>query len=294
MLPRHRHHLVSLLATEIWAITPDRLAEIMVQALYGDQEAKVTKTQEREVARREGMVAVLPLHDTITNRSSIFDIFGGTSSELFGKVFMQAVANPDVKAIVLDVNSPGGTVSGTDELASVIYAARGVKPIVAHVNSMAASAAYWISSAADEMVMTPTGMAGSIGVIAAHDDVSGLLANAGVKRTLISSSKYKAEGNPFEPLSEEARDNIQDRVDGAHRMFVKAVARNRGASQKTVEEDFGQGRMMDAEKAVSLGMADGIGTLGDVLARFGAVSTKAATSRRAFAFEREKRALKLG
>jgi signal peptide peptidase SppA len=292
------HGLIQAFASELWALEDDaflRAWEIMSAGLRGeDIEARITKQTERDVARREGAVAVLPLHGVISNRRDLFaELFGdGTSAEGFSMAFRTAVAHQGIKAIVLDVNSPGGTVSGTEELSSLIHSARGSKPIVAHVNSMAASAAYWIASAADEMVVTPSGSVGSVGVIAAHNDISGLLARVGVKPTLITAGKYKGEGNPFEPLTDEAREHLQTRVDAAHQAFVKALARNRGVSQAVVEKSFGQGRLVDAPLAMHAGMADSIGTLDSVLSRFGA-TTAPAEKRRAFAFEREKRALTL-
>lgn len=250
-------------------------------------EARIGKGNERAVAKREGVIALLPLHGVISNRANLMGyISGGTSSEQFGRMFDAAVADPQVNAIVLDVNSPGGHVSGTEELSAAIFAARGTKPIVAHVNPNAASAAYWIATAADEVVMMPTASVGSIGVLGVHDDMSAKLAAEGINRTVISAGKYKTEGSPFAPLDDTAKAHMQSRVDEAYGMFVKAVARNRGVSQTAVREGYGQGRMVSAETAIAERMADSIGTLGDVLRRFGA-------PRQSFAIEREKRALQL-
>jgi signal peptide peptidase SppA len=205
-----------------------------------------------------------------------------------------------VKAIVIDVNSPGGAVDGTDELSSMIYAARGTKPIVAHANASANSAAYWIASAADELVVTP-GFAsiGNIGVRTSHDDMSKAMEMEGVSRTLISAGKYKDEGNPLGPLTEEGRAAIQARVDKAYGSFISAVARNRRVSASTVREGFGQGRSVDGDEAVSMGMADSTATLEETLNRFGASlyaprpASPAPVRPAAFAVQRQKRALAL-
>jgi len=141
-----------------------------------------------------------------------------------------------------------------DELATEIFNARGVKPVIAQVNAYAASAAYWIASAAEEMVVTPSGEVGSIGVFALHEDVSQLMEREGIKPTLISAGTFKVEGNPYEPLTDDAKAAIQDDVNAYYDMFVRAVARNRGAALKTVREGFGQGRMVRSDQAVSLGM----------------------------------------
>jgi ClpP class serine protease len=165
--------------------------------------------------------------------------------------------------------------------------------MIAHVNALAASAAYWIASAADEMVVTPTGSVGSIGVFGVHDDVSAAMEKMGVKKTIIKAGKYKADGVPFLPLSDDAAERMQARANAAYDMFVKAVARNRNVSQSTVRNGFGQGDTVDAEPAVAEGMADRVGTLEDTLQRFGATSYPPLPKRRSFAIEREKRALDL-
>lgn len=295
-------HILLAVASEIWAIDEFKLDQIVAfLALQADGEklsaeelqARITKQTERDVARQEGGVAVLPLRGVIANRMNLMsDISGGTSSEGFGRMFDAAVADSQVKAIVIDVDSPGGVVSGTDELSTKIFNARGRKPIIAHVNATAASAAYWITTGADEMVLNPSAEVGSIGVMGVHDDVSAALEKAGVKRTLMKAGKYKAEMAPFLPISEEAIAHQQGRIEAYHDQFVRAVARNRNVALATVRDSFGQGRMVMAAEAVSLGMADSIATLEETLARFGAAS-KPAERRKGFAAEREKRALQI-
>jgi signal peptide peptidase SppA len=296
-------HILLAVAAEFWAIDEAKLDQIVAfLALQADGEklsaeevqARITKQSERDVARRDGSVAVLPLRGVIANRMNMMsDISGGTSSEGFGRMFDAAVADGGVKAIILDVDSPGGVVSGTDELSSKIFAARGTKPIIAHVNPTAASAAYWIATSADEMVLNPSAEVGSIGVMGIHDDVSAALEKLGVKKTLIKAGKYKGEGAPFQPLSEEAIAHRQSQVDAYYDKFVRAVARNRNVSLASVKDGFGQGRMVMAEQAVAQGMADKIATLEETLARFGVAAEPARNQRRAFAVEREKRALSL-
>ncbi|MBN9065177.1 MAG: S49 family peptidase, partial [Rhizobiales bacterium] len=135
---------------------------------------------------------------------------------------------------------------------------------------------------------------GSIGVIGLHDDVSGAMEQIGVKKTIISAGKYKADANPYEPLADDSRARIQSKIDAAYDMFVRAVARNRNVNLAAVRDGFGEGDMVDAGPAVSMGMADRIGTLEDTLNRFGASQYGTSPSkRRSFAIEREKRALAL-
>lgn len=219
-------------------------------------------------AAPQGGVAVLPLLGTIVQRADMMtEMSGGTSTQKFTARFRQAMTDPSVGSIVIDVDSPGGQVSGVEELATEIFQARGQKPITAVANSLAASAAYWIATAADELVVTPSGEVGSIGVFAMHEDMSQALANEGVTPTLISAGKYKVEGNPFEPLTDEARTAIQSRVDEYYEMFVSAVARNRGVKKSDVRQGFGEGRTVGAKQAVSLGMADRVATLDETVGR---------------------------
>src|SRR6266576_1595301 len=143
-------------------------------------------------------------------------------------------------------------------------------PVSAVANLQDAKAAYWLGSQAKEFVVMPSGEVGSIGVFGAHEDLSQALETAGVKVSLVSAGKYKTEGNPFEPLSEEARAALQDSVNGYYDMFTKAVARGRSSDSQSVKDGFGQGRMVSANKAVKMGMADRVATLDQTLARLGA------------------------
>jgi signal peptide peptidase SppA len=179
------------------------------------------------------------------------------------------MADPNVTAIVIDVDSPGGSVSGVDELAAEIYAARGKKTIVAISNTLNASAALYISSAASELVVMPSSLTGSIGVYNAHEDDSEYLAKLGIKITLISAGKFKVEGNPYEPLDPVALAAQKLLVDGYYNLFVKAIAKFRGVKVAEVTDGFGEGRVLMAADAVASGMADRIGTLDTVLAKFG-------------------------
>lgn len=303
-------HILAAAAAELWAMHPEKLAAIVdllaMQAFGGkfsaeEIEARITNQRAHDVAKADGAVAILPLRGVIANRMGMMDdVSGGTSSERFGAQLQAALADPAIKAIVLDVDSVGGAVSGSTELSAMLYGARGTKPIVAQVNATAASAAYWIASACDEVAVTPSGAVGSIGVLGVHDDLSKAMEKAGVARTLVSAGKYKIEGHPFAPLEDDARAAMQARIDDAYATFVRDVARNRNVTLSAVRDGFGQGRMVDAETAVREGMADRVGTMQDTLQRFGAslyppvkASPKSVSKTRAFALQRERRALDL-
>jgi capsid assembly protease len=224
-------------------------------------------------------IAIARLHGSVRPR-------GDSGMEGFRARLASIRDNPDIGAAVIDVDSPGGTVAGTAEAGQAVADLAAVKPVIAFVDTLMASAAYWIGSQASQVWMTPSGEAGSIGVRAMHLDLSKALADAGVAVTEITStdSPYKAEMSPFAPLGQDARDHIQARADAEHQAFINAVAKGRGVNADKVRSDFGKGRVMGAPQAVQLGMADRIGTLGDAIA---SLRTKAGTVRRrtAMAFE---------
>jgi signal peptide peptidase SppA len=270
-----------------WAIQPEKLQAILAflalkatgQAPHAADVAEIHAASLVAAQRADalasagaGSVAVLPLFGLISHRASMMgDISGprGTSTDKFTAAFRQAVNDPNCKAIVIDVDSPGGTVEGVPELADEIYRARGKKPITAVADCLMASAAYWISAAASELVCSPSSMVGSIGVYSAHEDDSQMLEAEGVKITLISAGKYKTEGNPYEPLGDEAQSAMQSMVDEFYGMFVKSVAKGRAVKVEDVRAGFGEGRVVTAQQAVKLGMADRIATLDQVLSKYG-------------------------
>jgi len=218
---------------------------------------------------QNGVVAVLPLHGIMSQRIGMLEAMsGGVSTDAFKAALREQVNNPQVKAVIIDVASPGGSVYGIDELATEIHSMREQKPIVAVANSGMFSASYYPMSNASEIVITPGGELGSIGVIAMHIDQSALNEKAGVKPTLITFGKYKAEGNSHEPLNDEAHAEIQRQVDRYGHMFIAAVARGREVSTETVRTRYGQGRIFGAQEAVRLGMADRIATLEQTIQRF--------------------------
>lgn len=217
-------------------------------------------------------VAVLPLHGVISQRGDMFDaIFNGgsVSAEAFTYAFRQAMADSAVSAILIEIDSPGGSIYGVGELAEEIFAARGKKPMVAIANSLAASAAYWIGCAADQFYMTPGGDVGSIGVWTAHQDFSKYLDELGVKTTLISAGKYKTEQNRFEPLGTDAKQFLQSRIDEAYSTFTRFVAKGRGVSLETARNGMGAGRVLGARQAPAERLVDGIATFDQVAARLG-------------------------
>jgi capsid assembly protease len=263
-----------------WAITPEMLGEI--HAIY-DRHMRGDKIDLESLAAQTGLsfdtspkgytvedgVAVLPIDGVIAKRMNLMTkISGGVSSELIGKDFAAALADRSVQAIVLAIDSPGGTVDGTPELADQIYQARGTKPIVAVTDGMMASSAYWIGSAADAVyISSEVALTGSIGVVTKHVDMSAVEAKQGIKTTEIFAGKYKRIASQYEPLTTEGRAYIQEAVDHAYGVFVDAVARNRGAGIETVLSQMADGRTFHGSQAVAAGLVDGVATLSAVIDR---------------------------
>lgn len=263
---------------KLWAIQSEMLAAINPFAyaqLMTEQaalQARPMALADEEEREDDGKVAVLTLRGVITPYGSLLLSLlglGGGGLEGFRAMFREALADDSVGAIVLNIDSPGGLVDQVPETAAEIRGARGTKPIVAVSNTMAASAAYYIASQADELVATPSGEVGSIGVLVRHEDFSGMLAMEGVKPTLIYAGKYKVDGNPYEPLSESAKEGMQAAVDEFYGMFTRDVAAGRGISVETVVSDYGEGKTLLAEPALAAGMVDKIATLDETIVALG-------------------------
>jgi signal peptide peptidase SppA len=214
-------------------------------------------------------VVTVPLTGVLTPQGSFFEfLFGGAMGGLAGfrAAFGEAVASDDVSAVVIDVDSPGGMADMVPETAAFVRSARGQgKPIVAVSDTKMLSGAYWIASQADEIVVTPSGYAGSIGAYRVHTDVSGALEQEGVRVTYVSAGKHKVAGNQSEPLAGEALKQWQEDVDDVYSRFVEDVAAGRGTTAAKVRAGYGEGRSLNATRALSEGLADRIATFDDVI-----------------------------
>jgi len=282
------HHIIG----QPWAVTAElaefgkRLLEAegiqalrMVAEIHKDLNSAEAQARAAS-SRRGGDVAIVPVLGLLTHRGDMVESASTTSTAEVAQYVRSLAAEPSVSAIVMEFDSPGGEVAGMPEAAEVLREARKAKPLVAAVNTKAGSGGYWLASQADEVIVTPSGLVGSVGVFYPHEDKSAEMAAKGRKVTLVSAGKYKTEGNPYEALGDEARGYLQGRVDDAYAMFVSDIARGRGVSREAVRDGFGQGRMVGAKAAVEAGMASAVGTLEDAVRR---AASLAAERRRASA-----------
>ena len=287
--------LISEFLTTPWALMPERLQAMTAvlsrwssdvppsdETLFQINTDRVLRDTRKQFATDRASshsgagIAVLPLYGVVTQRGNMVDDISGpgsTSTQKFTSALRQVLADDTVGQILIDIDSPGGSVYGVAELAAEIVKARAQKPVVAVANSLAASAAYWIGCSAGEFYVTPGGEVGSIGVWQAHFDYSKALEEEGVKPTLISAGKFKVEGNPYVPLDPEAQAFMQSRVDDYYNAFIQAVAVGRGVSVDDVRNGMGEGRVLGADAALAQRMVDGIASFDDVLARMQAKVT---------------------
>jgi signal peptide peptidase SppA len=211
-------------------------------------------------------IAVIPMNGTLLKKNSWMSASSGLCSyQGLQQAATAALADPMVKAVLWDVDSPGGTTHGCFELSQMLYDLRGEKPIWACANDLAASAAYCLASAADRLFVTATGGVGSVGVFALHCDMSSADEQTGLKFTYIFAGGKKTDGNPHEPLSKSAKADIQAEVDREYAMFVQAVARNRGfagADQENIQKT--QAAVKYGDGAVGI-LADEVATLDEAL-----------------------------
>lgn len=202
-------------------------------------------------------VAIIPVTGTLVQKLGTLKPYSGmTGYDGLRANLSMALADDAVRAVVLDIDSPGGEVAGCFDLADSIYRARGSKPIWSILTESAYSAAYALASACDRIVVPRTGGTGSVGVICMHVDMSKALGAAGVNVTLIHYGDRKADGADSKPLSDEALSRYQSDVDAMGELFVKTVARNRGLSVKAVRAT--QATTFLGAAGVEIGFADAV------------------------------------
>lgn len=259
-----------------WAMDEEPLAKLIEiasrehqptpQALEAYRAQSLAKAE--RATHRDG-VAIVSVEGPLFKRANLMTEFSGaTSYDVLRRDVQAAVDNPAMRAILLNIDSPGGEAAGVAELAAALRGLSGTKPIVAYVGDVGASAAYWLATAADKIVIGSTAALGSIGVRVAYSDTSARDERSGVRRYDFVSSQ-----SPFKKTdlaTDEGRARVQTRVDSLAQVFVEAVAENRGVTADTVLGAFGKGDVLIGRDAVAAGMADEIGTFEGTLAALAA------------------------
>lgn len=261
-----------------WAVTPEMYGTIL--DIYGRHvrgekadfeaiEANICRKLENERKPYSVVdgVAVLPLIGVMAKGGNMFmRISGGVSTQIFAQEFTQALNDPEVSALVINADTPGGAIDGTPDLAEVIYNARGTKPILAWSNGTIASAGVWVASAADKVyISSDVVVTGSIGVVTRHTDYSKQMKKAGLKTTEITAGKYKRIVSAYSPLSNEGKATVQGQLDHIYSVFIDAVAKHRGMDVKDVLTRAAAGRIFIGQQGIEAGLVDGIKTFDEVM-----------------------------
>jgi signal peptide peptidase SppA len=251
-------------AGEPWAITETALNNILtiasrqnesIEAVSAKLGRDLDNTYVTEV--RDG-VAVIPVVGPLFRYANLFTAISGASSyEVLAKDFNSALENSDVHSIVLDIDSPGGEVNGCAEFANMIYESRGTKPIIAYASGDAASGAYWIASACDQIIASETSLLGSIGVVAVYRDSN----DQSVLEIVSSQSPYKR----LDPNSDDGKSRLQSRIDDLASVFIDSIAKHRGVDPPTVLKEFGGGDVFVGKNAIRSGLADDVGSLENII-----------------------------
>lgn len=273
----HYEHLLAFALETPWNLEPSMLSLIAgvlarrIAGLDADQAAIESALVNRKnlPQPRAGSVAVIPIYGVLAPRMNLMtEISGGTSYEKIAGQLRAAMADKTIKTIVLDVDSPGGSVSGNAELATEILRARAKKPIVGQAQFTMGSAAYQLGAACTEIVAAPSARVGCIGSYTIHNDLSEALKQAGVKRTFLYAGEGKVDGNEAEPLSDSARVRVQAILDSAYGQFVNNVVKGRGqgVTPEMVRKEW-KAHVYTAQEAQSMGMVDRIETLDETLSR---------------------------
>lgn len=274
-------HIASLIYNQPLIITEEKLYEILEAIgtrINIDNDIgivsnyRLNKANQNNISDLDSGIAVIPISGTLTHEPmpGVNSMSGLTSYQSIRQAFDKALQDQSKHTILLNINSNGGQVNGCFDLVDHIYNSRGQKPIIAISNESAYSAAYALGSAADKFYVTRTAGVGSIGVIALHADMSEKLKNEGIKYTAIKAGKYKDDGSPYKPLTDQAKSSIQSRVDDTYHLFVNTVARNRNLEPEQIYSTEAQ--VYEGQKAVELGLADKVTTYDNVINTYGGIN----------------------
>lgn len=259
--------------TGLYCIEPDWMSRALkaIQAglwpirAYDDDEGEKTP-DENSIMQVVGNIGLIPMHGAMHKGWSKF---GGVDTVQTRRMIRAALAEPSIAALVLHIDSPGGTVSGTKELADEVLAAKKKKPIWAYVEDLGASAAYWVASQTDRIVANEMAEVGSIGTVAVVDDFSGKAEMNGVKVHVISTGPYKGAFVQGAPVPEHHLADLRRRVEAMNQFFQTAVSTGRGLNGSALEQ-VSDGRVFIASEAMGMSLIDGIGTIQSVVEQLSA------------------------
>ena len=255
-----------------WFMEPDALQKFMTRIHSTDLNGEVFNPEaiglfddeddenKKPFTIKDG-IAIIDIHGPLIKRASGFfaRFFGIVGMVQIGEVFQKALADPDVKGIFLDVDSPGGSVSGTSDLADIVFSARGVKPVLTFADDQMTSAAQWIGGAAEFVAIAnePTRI-GSVGVVGVHMDIADMAKAQGVKITVFSAGRFKKVGNQFEHLSKDGKEYIQSQFNYLHGLFIDAIVRNTGIPENKLDKDLKEAKVFFASQGIAVGLAHAI------------------------------------
>lgn len=273
--------VLSYISQQKWAMSPDYIGLISAAAhlhYCGNDDGKEAAKSLISSLRRDDSdnkdiraingknIQIIPISGAIRKRNSwLLELFGGTSTEKLQSTVQTFLEDGDADVAVLKVDSPGGTVDGVKEAADFIFQAQQVKPIVTYVDGLMASAGLYLGSPARKVTAYNTSEIGSIGVWTMHSDFSKAFEDMGIINTIIASAPYKGKPNPYEPLTKDIKNYVQDMIGGFSDIFIADVSRYMDTDINKVRSEWANGKMFLAEQAKEMGLIDEIMTFDETL-----------------------------
>jgi signal peptide peptidase SppA len=262
-------------------VLPSRLAQASPEPEMGRLSDRLGRSYDQAGMRTFEVVdnvAVITVEGSLAHKGAYLGSsywFGGTSYQGLQTQITRLEQDDEVKAVVVEVDSGGGEVAGCFETADMLWRLSQRKPTMAILTDHACSAAYLLAAATRQIVVPPTGLTGSIGVMALHLDLSGMLEKMGAKVNLITSGERKADGHPMSPLSDEGRAIVQARVDDTRNLFATRLGKYRAGRLSKEQALATEAGVYAGADAVRAGLADGVGAAHDAFAAFRKAVNKA-------------------
>lgn len=256
--------------TELWlgslSLYQEYIAKQQV-ALFSEGAYNTEQAAPPEHFSLFGNVGVLDISGTLTNDTSWWSSFmGNTSYDSIRQGLIEAATHSDVHAIVLNIDSGGGTPNGLTDVANMVQEIRRQgTPVCAYSGGIMASAAYWLGASADTVVCGETATVGSIGVISVHKEYTDMMKKDGIKATVFRAGEEKALGNPYEKLTEKAKENIQSSLDALYSVFVNRIAEYRNVPVAYVLDNMAGGKEFIGQQALDVGLVDAVSTIDDLI-----------------------------